>query len=169
MTDPVNPYANSYGPPPINMSMAGGPGYTAPLVSSSSLRALGVGEGAVAPGINMSASAVPGVGGALKAGGIGGEAPVSKLGEMLGNLGSGVSILGDLAGIYLGFQQQKMARHQFGAQLGFANANLENSVKSYNNRYSDMLTARGFTQSTPNSETQQAITSGSLNFRPIKG
>jgi hypothetical protein len=117
----------------------------------------------------MNAPKVPNVGGALKDGGVGGEPPVSKLGEMLGNLGSGVSILGDLAGIYLGFQEQKMAKRQFGAQLGFANANLENSVKSYNNRYSDMLTSRGFTQGTSNNETQQAITSGSLNFRPIKG
>jgi len=103
----------------------------------------------------------------LQAEGIGGEAVKSRLSEMLGNIGSGVSILGDLASIYLGFQQNQLAKKQLGVQTGFANANLENTVKSYNTRLADIYRSRGYTQGDSAAATEQAITANSLNFKRI--
>lgn len=160
--------------PPIDSSLSGYTpmsalsGISDPTMPlSTSLKPLGVGT------VKTPSSAVPSAGGnlrtAFKEGGIGGETEPSKFASMLGNIGSGVSILGDLANIYFGFQQQKQAKKQFGAQMGFANANLENTVKSYNTRLADIYKARGFTQGDSADTTNQAITANSLNFQRIKG
>lgn len=159
--------------PPIDASL---PGYnamgavsgmtSASTPSSANLRTFGVGEGSVPAGAGHSGSNLRQ---AYKDEGIGGDAPPSKLSGLLGDIGSGVSILGDLAQIYLGFQQQKQAKREFRAQMGFANANLENTVKSYNTRLADIYTARGYTQGNDQAATQQAITANSLNFQRIKG
>ena len=90
-----------------------------------------------------------------------------KRADLLGNIGSGVSILGDLAGIYQGFQANKLAKQEFGANRAFANANLENTVKSYNTRLADIYRARGYTQGDDTAATQAAITANSLNFKRI--
>lgn len=159
--------------PPIDSALAGynpmGAFSTDGGASSATLRALGSGAPA-AP-----SSSMPGVGSnmgplaAVKAAGAGAGGPESAFSKLLGNVGTGVGIFADLAGIWQGFQQQKLAKQQYGTNLAFANANLENTVKDYNNRYSSLLTARGFTQGDAPATTQQAITSGSLNFKPIKG
>ncbi len=125
------------------------------------LRAFGVGEGTgpQVPGVD--------VGEALGAAGIGGAAPQSKLSQYLGDFGSGVSILGDLASIYLGFQANKMAKKELATQTGFANANLENTVKSYNTRLADIRRARGYTQGDSASTTEAGISANSLDFKRI--
>lgn len=153
--------------PPVDPSLAG---YTAPTGPNSyNLRAFGVGEGAAASGTPSTAmslvnSSIEG----LEKSGAGVEPVKSALAGKLENLGSGVSILGDLANIYFGFQQQKQARRAFQGQMGFANANLENTVKSYNTRLADLYKARGFTQGDSSDATNQAINSNSLNFKTIR-
>lgn len=120
---------------------------------------LGDGGGAQVPGVN--------VGGALGEAGIGGVAEQSGLAKTLGGIGSGVSILGDLASIYLDFQANKLAKKELSSQIGFANANLENSVKSYNTRLADIRRARGHTQGDSASTTEAGITANSLDFKRI--
>lgn len=130
---------------------------------SSILRSFGVGESI--PG----GSEIPGVsvGGALRDAGIGGVAPKSKLSQYLGDFGSGVSILGDLASIYLGFQANKLAKRELNTQVGFANANLENTVKSYNTRLADIRRARGHTEGASSADVEAGITANSLDFKRI--
>jgi hypothetical protein len=126
------------------------------------LRSFGVGEGSSdlpIPGVN--------VGEALAQASIGGVAPKSKLSQYLGDFGSGVSILGDLAQIYLGFQANKMAKKELATQTGFANANLENTVKSYNTRLADIRRARGHTQGDSAADIEAGITANSLDFKRI--
>lgn len=99
--------------------------------------------------------------------GPGSQDPASPMSKLLGNIGTGVGIFADLAGVWQGFQQQKLAKKAFQTQLAFANANLENTVKDYNTRRMDTLQSRGFTQGDSAAATQQAINASSLNFRRI--
>ena len=169
------PYPSSTIPPidpslPGYSSMAGLSGISDPTVPlSTSLKPLGVNS------TKLPTSSVPGIGSnmspleaAKKAGG-GIKDPESPFTKALGNIATGVGIFADLAGIWQGFQAQKLAKHQFSTQLAFANANLGNTVKDYNNRRGDLLTARGFTQGDSAAATQQAISSSSLDFQRIRG
>ena len=156
------------GVPPIepvtaaSLASMGQFGYTPPSSVTEAIRGITTSVPAVA-----ATHAGNNLGDSLRATGIGGAAGKSRLSEMLGNIGSGVSILGDLASIYLGFQQNQLAKKQLGVQTGFANANLENTVKSYNTRLADIYRSRGYTQGDSAAATEQAISANSLNFKRI--
>ena len=76
--------------------------------------------------------------------------------------GSAMDILGGLAQIYFGFQQQKLAKQQFGFQKQAFNSNLRNSVQSYNTALGDRIRARHFTEGKSNNDTADYIKSNSL-------
>lgn len=81
---------------------------------------------------------------------------VGGLGGLAGGLqtaGSAMDILGGLAQIYFGFQQQKLAKKQFAFQREAFNTNLRNSVQSYNTALGDRIRARHFTEGKSDSET----------------
>jgi hypothetical protein len=142
----------------------------APIESMMSRTLSRIGTGAAGNSSTTSSplsSAYSGLESAFRAEGIGGEPKMSKLASTLGTIGSGVGILGDLAGIYLGFKAQKEAKKQFAMQTKFANANLGNTVDAYNTRLKDIYTTRGYTQGDSSQKTQDAITSNSLKFRQV--
>ena len=105
----------------------------------------------------------------LKENGMDGTRDMSKLGQLLGDVGTGVGIASDLFGMWKGLQSVKLAKKTFNSQNAFANANLENTVKSYNTRLADIYRARGATQGDSAASTEQAITANSLNFKRIGG
>lgn len=59
-----------------------------------------------------------------------------------GTMGTVVQGIGTLAQAYLGYQQLKQAKAAFGLQKEMANANLNNSIKSYNNSLEDRIRGR---------------------------
>lgn len=95
--------------------------------------------------------------------------PATPWSDLLGNIGTGVGIFKDLAGIWQGWQAQKLAKDQYKSSLAFANQNMANMVKDHNARRADVLHARGLTQNDDPAKTQAAIDSSMLNFKPIKG
>lgn len=67
----------------------------------------------------------------------------SGFGLNVGTAGLALQGLGALGGLWGASQQNKLAKDQFKFQKEYANANLNNSIKSYNNSLEDKLTSRG--------------------------
>ena len=82
-----------------------------------------------------------------------GAGAMSKLSGGLQTAGSAMDILGGLADIYFGFQQQKLAKSNLNFQKNAFNANLGNSVQSYNTALGDRIRARHFTEGKSDSQT----------------
>lgn len=104
------------------------------------------------------AAVAPAVGGAP------GAAPgMSKLAGGLQTAGSAMDILGGLANIYFGFQQQKLAKEGLNFQKGAFNTNLQNSVQSYNTALGDRIRARHFTEGKSDSQTANYLAENKLS------
>lgn len=88
------------------------------------------------------------------AGGLG-----STLGAFAANpaVGAGLVGLQAITGLIQGNKQYKLARDQFKFQKQIANANLNNSIKSYNNTLEDRLNSRGFTEGRNAADTAAEI------------
>ena len=72
-------------------------------------------------------------------------------------LGAGLMGLQALSGLFQGNKQYKLAKDQFKFQKQIANANLNNSIKSYNNSLEDRLNSRGFTEGRDAAAVQEEI------------
>ena len=81
----------------------------------------------------------------------------SPLGANLGTAQVAISGLQALSNLWMGFQANKLAKKQFKAQQGFADANFVNSMKSYNTALSDRARSRGFTESQSQSSIDSYI------------
>lgn len=66
----------------------------------------------------------------------------TELGFNTETLGLGMTGLGALAGLWNGFNMNKMAQKQFKLTKEMANANLTNQIKSYNTALEDKIRAR---------------------------
>ena len=99
------------------------------------------------------AAGISSIGSAAAPGATGGAGTMSKLSGGLQNAGSAMDILGGLADIYFGFQQQKLAKRNLAFQKDAFNANLGNSVQSYNTALGDRIRARHFTEGKSDSQT----------------
>lgn len=64
--------------------------------------------------------------------------------EMTGlqKLSAGMSMAGDLANLWLGYQQNRLARDNFNFQKGVMNTNLANQIASYNTALEDRIRGR---------------------------
>lgn len=114
------------------------------------------GSGSGAPSLDLS-----GVAGA--------SAGAGGLGSLLGGgggmaafaanpaLGAGLMGLQALSGLFQGNKQFKLAKDQFKFQKQIANANLNNSIKSYNNTLEDRLNARGVMEGRDAASVQEEI------------
>lgn len=93
---------------------------------------------------------LPSVGGAGGAGGLGFglNIPTAQL---------GLGALNSLAGLWGGFQAQKLAREQFDFTKNMANTNLANQTQAYNTQLADRLNARARMQGQSDQEAQAQI------------
>lgn len=66
----------------------------------------------------------------------------SGFGLNLGTLGFGLNALGTLGGLYSGISALNLANKQYNLQSQMANANLNNSIKSYNTALNDRISSR---------------------------
>lgn len=62
--------------------------------------------------------------------------------NLLGNIGEGIGAFGNLANIWMGFQQLRQGKKQFAFQKGLAETNLRNQAKLTNGRIADRQAAR---------------------------
>lgn len=85
---------------------------------------------------------------------------MEKVGSILGGLNS-------IGNLLMGFQAMNLAKKQFRAQRGFANANLENQIKSYNTALSDRARSRAAVEDQTAEQAQSYIDRNSLTYRKI--
>lgn len=78
-------------------------------------------------------------------------------GMNLGTAGMALGGLQALGNLLQGQKAFKLAKDQFRFQKEFSNANLNNSMKSYNNTLEDRLKARGFAEGRDAGETAAEI------------
>lgn len=112
-------------------SMSGTTNFLAAPSSQSLMPASGA-MPAMGGGLNWGASAQP-------------QGFLAKAGSWLSNgnnAGTLVQGLGTLTNAYLGYQQLKQAKQAFGLQKEMANANLVNSIASYNTSLEDRIRGR---------------------------
>lgn len=81
----------------------------------------------------------------------------SGFGMNLGTVGAGLQGLNSLNSLIQGNRAFGLAKDQFRFQKGLANANLNNSIKSYNNSLEDRLTSRGVVQGDDAATVQSEI------------
>ena len=82
--------------------------------------------------------------------GAGGLTAMNKASMALG----GLETIGNL---FMAFQANKLAKKQFRFQRDFANANLANSIKSYNTALEDRIRSRSFTEGRPSGYADEYI------------
>lgn len=87
------------------------------------------------------------------------------LGWNLNTAQLGLGALQSLAGLYQGFQANKLARDQFRFTKDFATTNLNNSVQSYNTALADRANARAKVQGDSEAERDAYIASNRLSGR----
>lgn len=88
---------------------------------------------------------------------VGTGAASSGLGLNLGTAGLALGGLQSLNSLIQGNKAFKLANDQFKFQKQMANANLNNSIQSYNNSLEDRLNARGFTEGRSAADTAADI------------
>jgi len=94
-----------------------------------------------------------GVGGQQNGGWMG----IQGLGANLDTLKFGIQGLGTLAGLWNGFQQNKLARESFNHQKGLLDTNLANQIKAYNLSVDDKFRSRAVVESMSDAERDAAI------------
>lgn len=95
------------------------------------------------------------------------DSGMSKLGELLGNVGTGVDILSGISSIILGAKGIGIARDNLNMQRGFANANLKNSTQAYNTHLADKARARFFTEGGSQADADNYVKANQLDFKRI--
>lgn len=94
-------------------------------------------------------------------GGVGDK--VKGFGDKIGGYGVAAQGLAALGSLWSASKQQKQAKKQFKFAKEVANANLSNSIKSYNNSLSDRLSSRGAYQQEDKSVVDDQIKRQSLS------
>jgi hypothetical protein len=78
------------------------------------------------------------------------ENGIDKLGQLLGNIGSGVNIAGGIGQLILGFQANKLAKQGLNFQREAYRNNLNDTRTAFNKALTDQATTRDFVQGTNN-------------------
>lgn len=81
---------------------------------------------------------------------------IDGLGKNLDTLKMGVGVLGGVANIWSGLQQNKLARQSFNYQKGLADTNLGNSIRSFNLQLDDKLRSRQVMEGSSDAAREEA-------------
>lgn len=87
----------------------------------------------------------------------GGWFGINGLGKNLNTLRMGVQGLGTIAGLWNGYQQNKLAKASFNHQRGLLDTNLANQIKAYNLSIEDKFRSRAAFEGTSNAERDEQI------------
>lgn len=81
---------------------------------------------------------------------------IDGLGKNLDTLKMGVGVLGSVANIWSGLQQNKLAKQSFNYQKGLADTNLANSIRSFNLQLDDKLRSRQVVEGSSDAQREAA-------------
>lgn len=101
-----------------------------------------------ATGLNMSGGSTSGL--------------ADSLGMNIPTLQLGLGALGSLAGIYSGFQANKLAKDQLSFTKNITNTNLNNQIKSYNTALEDRARSRATAENRDQSTADEYIAANRL-------
>lgn len=96
--------------------------------------------------------------------------PAAGASTAMGPMGIANAAIGGLqtlGNLYMAFQANKLAKKQFRFQRDFANANLANSIKSYNTALEDRIRSRSFTEGRPDGYADTVINKNRLEDRRV--
>lgn len=95
-------------------------------------------------------------------GSIGGQDSGKSTLESLGGYGGVAKILADLGGLYLGFQQQKLAKNALNFEKNAFNQSMSANKKAFNNNLADRINSRFSITGKSQEEADQLIEERSL-------
>lgn len=81
---------------------------------------------------------------------------IDGLGRNLDTLKMGVGVLGGVANIWSGLQQNKLAQKSFNYQKGLADTNMANSIRSFNLQLDDKLRSRQVVEGSSDAQREAA-------------
>ncbi len=88
---------------------------------------------------------------------------ITGLGANIGTAQLGLQGLSTLGGLWNAYQSNSLAKQQLSLTKDVTNANLNNSIKSYNTQLTDRATSRAAVNGTSPDATQAYINANSLN------